>query len=428
MRKAGKEIRSVVIFILAVLVLTVLVVATLVRKPTLIMPPEPTETTDKRQSPENAFYTLEEATALIPKGRPIPSMVPDREYTQFKVPYEPEPHSIGQLLSIQRPDDDPKLVEFIQRCAPAVAKARDALRKPFYLCPEIRTWWTDVTYRAKQRDLGNMCVAAGLRQWDVDGFDADVLNCMLDAIRLGQMLASDGDRGDYSHGVSIEESALEAISARISADDPEETVRIALHEISALAHTEQPLVPHLEFGWRILDQTAGVPPPDPTGSEDSTLYPVSILQRTLWGWYMKRERRLVIENRSTLLDAAQLPYTEFRKWQNEHRPAEQPWLSNWFGHELETLMNTRTRRLAKYRGAQIVLALELYSRAYNEYPHTLSDLVPEVIDSLPDDPYCDKPFQYRRDGDVYLLYSVGQNLVDDGGDARRKKDIVIRKP
>jgi hypothetical protein len=34
---------------------------------------------------------------------------------------------------------------------------------------------------------------------------------------------------------------------------------------------------------------------------------------------------------------------------------------------------------------------------------------------VPIDPYSDRPLVYRRTDDGYLLYSVGSNRVDDGG-------------
>ncbi len=45
----------------------------------------------------------------------------------------------------------------------------------------------------------------------------------------------------------------------------------------------------------------------------------------------------------------------------------------------------------------------------------LASLVPEYLSAVPQDPYGDGPLIYRRTGDSYLIYSVGGNGTDDGG-------------
>jgi hypothetical protein len=47
----------------------------------------------------------------------------------------------------------------------------------------------------------------------------------------------------------------------------------------------------------------------------------------------------------------------------------------------------------------------------------LESWVPAFLPSLPIDPFTGDPFFYRpdADGQGYLLYSVGPNLVDDEG-------------
>jgi len=80
------------------------------------------------------------------------------------------------------------------------------------------------------------------------------------------------------------------------------------------------------------------------------------------------------------------------------------------------------------------------------YPETLSALVPRYLPAEPLDPFTDKPFIYERRGDGYLLASVGENGVYDGGDDRKgwiiggewqaieqnvdpdKWDLVVRMP
>jgi len=67
--------------------------------------------------------------------------------------------------------------------------------------------------------------------------------------------------------------------------------------------------------------------------------------------------------------------------------------------------------------AQIVCALERYRLAHGEYPETLDALVPQFIEKLPHDIIGGVPLIYRPTADgKFLLYSVGWNEKDDGGE------------
>jgi len=63
------------------------------------------------------------------------------------------------------------------------------------------------------------------------------------------------------------------------------------------------------------------------------------------------------------------------------------------------------------------IALERYHLARNAYPEKLDQLVPAYIEKVPTDFMDGKPLRYslRKDG-TFLLYSVGSDGVDDGGD------------
>jgi hypothetical protein len=65
---------------------------------------------------------------------------------------------------------------------------------------------------------------------------------------------------------------------------------------------------------------------------------------------------------------------------------------------------------------QIACALERYKLANGNYPETLDALVPQLIEKIPHDIIGGQTLHYRRkDGGKFLLYSVGWNEMDDGG-------------
>ena len=77
----------------------------------------------------------------------------------------------------------------------------------------------------------------------------------------------------------------------------------------------------------------------------------------------------------------------------------------------------RLHDLAKSRLLRSELALRAYTGFEGEYPMTFAELVPKYLEDLPLDPFDSNggPLRYRRDGDSYVLYSVGENGDDNGG-------------
>jgi hypothetical protein len=68
--------------------------------------------------------------------------------------------------------------------------------------------------------------------------------------------------------------------------------------------------------------------------------------------------------------------------------------------------------------ALIACALERYHLAHGDYPESLETLSPQFIEKIPHDLIGGQPLKYHRlAADKFLLYSVGWNETDDGGQA-----------
>ncbi len=78
----------------------------------------------------------------------------------------------------------------------------------------------------------------------------------------------------------------------------------------------------------------------------------------------------------------------------------------------------------------VALSLAAHRAEHGVYPQALSDLVPAYLDEIPEDLFVGKPLHYKRSETGYLLYSVGTNKIDQGGQSRGMgfDDIVIRTP
>jgi hypothetical protein len=80
------------------------------------------------------------------------------------------------------------------------------------------------------------------------------------------------------------------------------------------------------------------------------------------------------------------------------------------------------------RTADAALACERFRRQEGSWPQSLNALVPAYLPSLPIDPFSGKPLVMKTLDDGRLIYSVGSNQVDDGGelDERQRVDIGFR--
>jgi len=83
------------------------------------------------------------------------------------------------------------------------------------------------------------------------------------------------------------------------------------------------------------------------------------------------------------------------------------------------------RNEADLQQARIVAAFKIHKIEHGAYPESLDALSPTILDPLPKDPFTGEDFVYRKDGDGFILYSVGDNLKDDGGIPKPKGSCGI---
>ncbi len=84
------------------------------------------------------------------------------------------------------------------------------------------------------------------------------------------------------------------------------------------------------------------------------------------------------------------------------------------------------------RNLHLAFALAAYKSDNGRYPMKLDALAPKYLAAIPDDLFSGKALIYRPNDAGYLLYSVGSNGKDDGGqsadDQPRGDDLVVRMP
>ncbi|HZL13452.1 MAG TPA: hypothetical protein VFC85_04855, partial [Verrucomicrobiae bacterium] len=77
------------------------------------------------------------------------------------------------------------------------------------------------------------------------------------------------------------------------------------------------------------------------------------------------------------------------------------------------------------RIAIAAIALKRFQLKQGKLPKSLNELAPEFFATVPLDPYDGKPLHYKKNPDgTFLLYSVGENGVDDGGNPLLEKGVT----
>ena len=94
---------------------------------------------------------------------------------------------------------------------------------------------------------------------------------------------------------------------------------------------------------------------------------------------------------------------------------------------IKTLSGTVRRVMTAETEKEVVItaiALKRYQLKHGNYPPDLNSLVPEFLSKVPLDPVDGQPLRYRRNADgTFLLYSVGENGKDDGGNPALEPNV-----
>ncbi len=148
---------------------------------------------------------------------------------------------------------------------------------------------------------------------------------------------------------------------------------------------------------------------------------------------------LALSNRDTRADHALLLSMLTRRVKEVQLPMqEQAALEKRFEEEVQNLPGTailpRTllpsvfqtgdrfrRKHAMLRCTIASLAAERYRRDKKVWPKNADQLCPQYLSAVLLDPYDGKPLRFRRAEDGVVIYSVGQDVADDGGNLDREQ-------
>jgi hypothetical protein len=143
-----------------------------------------------------------------------------------------------------------------------------------------------------------------------------------------------------------------------------------------------------------------------------------------------------------MLAISKMHQTHFLASVDEDKHRVFPDASNTFGKEIAAMplrpytvfakllmpaLDNAVRRSARAQvsvdAARLACALERQRLTRGEYPETIEALVPQFLETIPNDVIDGNPLRYRRTADGgYTLYSIGWNQRDDNGEIAWRKD------
>lgn len=136
---------------------------------------------------------------------------------------------------------------------------------------------------------------------------------------------------------------------------------------------------------------------------------------------VKKDLRRSLPGYEWLESRSREPYYRCREALRAHdrEDPKRPWhalLSRIVGlSEVESVFLKAAQIEAIMLANRAGLACRLYKNRMGRYPERLDELVPGLLKEVPIDPFTGKPLVYRREGEGFIVYSLGSNEKDDGG-------------
>ncbi len=406
-RRTGAR-RAILLLTCAVGILLALIVAVRHHRTEPLIRAESPEMLAKRTSPDNAWYALRDLARSLPQ--PPPPASPGILTTMRG---GLGPAFIATRLAIRLPDDDPKLLDYLEATRQTAETMPQILEtQPFYW-PPLESLQANRENLAAFEALSRILCGHALHRAR-ENRPEDAVRFVLTALQLAKSIASDGPFENVLTGCSlISEAAVSAMSLPWSTYPPE-LGKDFLARVSALSAGNISLSSALDWELRLAE--AGLytidSPSEPDGLTGNLLD--AALRR-----FLRKYSKALRESDTTRF--ADLPSWSSRL--ERARLLEQKALPTRFTSLAAEAVERRTHARTQVEGMTAVVALELYRQNHGRYPEALADLTPDILEAVPIDDYAGEPLRYAIQDHSYLKYSTGHVAGDDGGDPKR--DLLL---
>jgi hypothetical protein len=291
----------------------------------------------------------------------------------------------------------------------------------------IRFWlWLEVCRRAQEQDCEGAFESARVLFNSARGIGDELFMVsqnvrqasISEALRMLERILAQGEVSDQSlagfQQLIQEEDAFPSLL--ISMRGERAVLDLALQRLES---REVPVT-----SWRQMDLL---------GKKSDFITGISQVDDTVY-WYsigsIKEIRASLLEFFTQLVEAAKLPVEKLetrREELNDLFEKLPPKVQGMFGSFKMNAIVIFQRTRAELRSADVMLALERYRMAQGRWPESLAELVPAYLPKVPLDPYDAAPLRYRKLDDGCVVYSIGTDKRDQGGDIARTS-VGIKTP
>lgn len=355
---------------------------------------------------ENAALVMTQAIALVhdfPDAR-------SNELAEFKIPFRSEELS-GEKKKL--------LVSCLQMDAPALAKMREAIKLPKsrYAIDFSQGANYSLPHLGPLKQLARMEEFEALLALDSKNFataDASTENILA----ISRTLDNEPSIISWTVRNSMVSMATTMLERRLNLDTPsaQELTKLAV-EFSLSEKT------NLLTRALIAHRASAIPYFRMTRAEISGDTGISSNQQPLSfriNGVFERDLLFYLRGMETNIALTSLPppqsfatitnegsYTEAKR---RHYEASEMFLP-----ELGSSVILEAKTLAASRLAITAIAIEQFRAATGRLPENLATLTPKFLASVPPDPFDGQPLRYRHLAKGYVIYSIGKDRHDDGG-------------
>jgi hypothetical protein len=246
-----------------------------------------------------------------------------------------------------------------------------------------------------------------------------------DAIRLARL--ADQEIRFWDEFPSLEKKALETMmdSARKSQNPAElEYLQNALEQLGPPCPEPRKM---LENWWRFLDDSLAWPKLD---SKTEPFKNVDLGERINMGIVQlrlqSRIKKIIREKEMWYALIEERPEQVYKALDRELRKTWKLPYRDQFNDASQMIgfVNKMAESRSVYYATLQAVALLRYRMAEGDYPDDLNTLVPRYLLELPNDPFAEEPFCYRKTETGCLLYSRSFNARDDNGNPGHDTAII----
>jgi hypothetical protein len=244
------------------------------------------------------------------------------------------------------------------------------------------------------RDLAQLLHVRAL-QHQRRGQSHSALNCYRTILTLSRHLRERGETLSWLTGVALQRVACDGLEQWAYGVEGQGLLLQALQEVSE----EEPSMPlvslvcreYYSIAQRRLSDLAA---PYTDRTDNRWTQRLSLLTR-LAPWERERERRYLNRVYTGLLEGARLPSWEGESaWEGLIRVLPPHPVAR-LTPSLSLYRSAYCYGLCRLRGLRLQLALAIYQARHGRCPTRLDELAPELLRTIPADPWSGKPFGYR---------------------------------